>query len=40
MSANDHYSTVGFDRLQEVLNALNIEFTQAMMQIELDTVIW
>ena len=35
----DHYSTVCFDRLQEVLNALNIGFTQAMMQIELDPVI-
>lgn len=35
----DHYSTVGFDRLQEVLNALNIRFTQAVMQIELGSII-
>jgi HTH-type transcriptional regulator / antitoxin HipB len=29
----DQYSTIGFDRLQEILAALNIGFTQAVMQI-------
>ncbi|MEY4519283.1 MAG: hypothetical protein RLZZ499_1882 [Cyanobacteriota bacterium] len=29
----DQYSTIGFDRLQEILTALNIGFTQAVMQI-------